>query len=79
MDNQTQKTVTINLSEALVEELKIWKQAFSKSYGRELSYDEVIREFIDCVPETNPDVMEILDTMMAEDPAIAEKIGQKTF
>ena len=41
----------LNLPKALVEELKIWRLAFCASYGRTVSYGEMIRSMLDSMED----------------------------
>ena len=38
---------TITLPTALVEELKIWRKAFNASYGKEVSYGDMVGGILD--------------------------------
>ena len=67
---------TLNLPSSLVEELKVWKTAFSAAYGRPVSYAEMIRSFLDYIPETEPDVEEQLDQITTKHPELLEKLGR---
>lgn len=66
----------LNLPSALVEELKVWKTAFSAAYGRPVSYAEMIRSLLDYIPETEPDVEEQLDLITQKHPELLEKLGK---
>ena len=48
---------TITLPTALVEELKVWKMAFTASYGKEVSYGKMIRGMLDSLEVTEPGVV----------------------
>lgn len=48
----------VNLPRTLVEELKIWKMAFSASYGRPVSYSEMLRGMLDSLEDSEPGVFE---------------------
>lgn len=67
---------TLNLPADLVEELKIWRQAFNIAYGRTVSYGEMIRSFLDGVEEVEPDVVEAMDMLVEKHPELGEKIGK---
>lgn len=66
----------LNLPSPLVEELKVWKTAFSAAYGRPVSYAEMIRSLLDYIPETEPDVEEQLDQITQKHPELLEKLGR---
>lgn len=65
---------SLNLPKALVEELKIWRMAFCASYGRSVSYGEMIRGMLDCVAEIEPNVVEELDRLVQRNPSLLEKM-----
>ena len=60
---------TITLPTALVEELKIWRMAFNASYGKEVSYGEMIRGMLDSLEVTEPGVVEELEKIAEKDPS----------
>jgi len=66
----------INLPIELVEELKIWRQAFMLSYGRTMSYGEIIRSMLDSIDDTEPDVTKAMDMLVANHPELSEKVGK---
>ena len=66
----------LNLPSALVEELKVWKTAFSAAYGRPVSYAEMIRSLLDYIPENEPDVEEQLDQITTKHPELLAKLGK---
>lgn len=66
---------TLNLPTALVEELKIWKLAFEASYGRPVSYGEMIRGMLDSLEDTEPGVVEELDLIVKKHPELQDKIA----
>ena len=66
---------TLNLPTALVEELKVWRMAFSTSYGRTVSYGEMLRGMLDSLETTEPGVCEELQRIVEMHPELGEKIG----
>ena len=66
---------TINLPTSLVEELKVWKTAFSAGYGRTVSYAEMIRGMLDSLDESEPAVVDALNTMVKKHPDLMEKMS----
>ncbi len=48
----------LNLPEPLVEELKLWKQAYSLAYLKNMTYAEMIRRMLDTLPASEPGVVE---------------------
>lgn len=67
---------TLNLPTELIDELRIWRQAFIMSYGRTFSYAEMIRSMLDDLDTTEPDVTSMMDIMIDRHPEFAEKIGK---
>lgn len=66
---------TLNLPTALVEELKVWRTAFSAAYGKSVSYGEMIRGMLDSLEDTEPGVVEELDTIVRKHPELAQKLA----
>ena len=60
----------------LVEELKVWRQAYMIAYGRTVSYAEMIRSWLDGLDETEPDVMRAMDMMLERHPELAKTVGR---
>ena len=65
----------LNLPKTLVEELKIWRMAFSACYGKTVSYGEMIRGMLDSLEDTDPGVIEELDRMVKKHPELQDKLG----
>jgi len=66
---------TLNLPTALVEELKIWRLAFNASYGKNVSYAQMIRGMLDSLEDTDPGVVEELNLIMKRHPELMEKMA----
>lgn len=66
----------LNLPKTLVEELKIWKMAFDATYGRSMSYGEIIRGMLDSLEATDPAVVDELDMIVSLHPEFEEKLGR---
>ena len=66
---------TLNLPTALVEELKVWRTAFSAAYGKSVSYEEMIRGMLDSLEDSEPGVVEELDTIVRKHPELAQKLA----
>ncbi len=64
----------LNIPESLIEELKVWKMAFSMSCGRTVSYAEMIRSMLDSVPQSDPEVSEALEKILEMKPELKEKM-----
>ena len=65
----------INLPTTLIEELKVWRQAFYNAYGRPVSYAEMIRGMLDSLEDTEPGVVEEMDIIVKKHPELLEKLG----
>ena len=61
----------LNLPKALVEELKIWRLA---SYGRTVSYGEMIRSMLDSMEDSDPGVLEELGRILEKHPELYDKM-----
>ncbi len=66
---------TLNLPKALVEELKIWRLAFCASYGRTVSYGEMIRSMLDSMEDSDPGVLDELGRILEKHPELNEKMA----
>ena len=66
---------TVSLPTSLVEELKIWQLAFNASYGRAVSFEEMIRGMLDSLEDSEPGVVDELDTIMKKHPELMEKMS----
>jgi len=64
---------SINLPVELVEELKVWRIAYSSCYGHSVTYAEMIRGMLDSLEEIEPGVVAEMDRMMAKNPELASK------
>lgn len=67
---------SVNLPTDLVEELKIWRQAFGVCQGRPVTYAEMFRMMLDDMDSAEPDVVAVLDEMAQRHPELAAKIGR---
>lgn len=66
---------TLNLPTALVDELKVWRMAFAASYGKVVSYAEMIRGMLDSLDDTEPGVVAEMDEILKKHPRLIEKMG----
>lgn len=74
--NKEQKKYTaLSLPETLVEELKIWRRAFSNSYNRNISYEEMIRLMLDSMEDYEPGVVAELERMVQLHPELQNQLG----
>ena len=67
---------SFNLPTDLVEELKIWRQAFMIANGRTVSYGEMIRSMLDSLDDSEPDVTKAMDMIIISHPELAVKVGK---
>lgn len=66
---------TLNLPTSLVEELKIWRLAFTASYGRNVSYAQMIRGMLDSLQDTEPGVVEELENILNRHPELKDRLA----
>ena len=66
---------TLNLPASLVDELGVWKMAFTAAYGRQVSYGEMIRGMLDSLEDSDPGVIEELDAIVKRHPELLNKLG----
>ena len=66
---------TLNLPTALVEELKIWRLAFTAAYGKNISYAQMIRGMLDSLEDSDPSVVEELERLLEKHPELQEKMA----
>lgn len=74
--DENTKYASLRLPAALIDELKLWKQAASNAAMRPVSYAEFIRGLLDSLDDTEPDVTHEMDRMIESHPEIAKKIGR---
>lgn len=67
---------SFNLPLDLVEELRIWRQAYMIAYGRTVSYAEMIRSMLDSLDSDEPDIVKAMDMLIETHPELAEKVGK---
>lgn len=65
----------LNLPKTLVEELKVWRLAFCASYGRTVSYGEMIRSMLDAIEDSDPGVLDELARILEKHPELEEKMA----
>ncbi len=67
---------TLNLPSTLVEELRVWRMAFSNAYGKSVSYGEMIRSMIDSLEDSDPGVVAEMDVILKKHPELSQVIGE---
>lgn len=66
---------TLNLPAALVDELGVWKMAFEASYGKPVTYGEIIRGMIDSLEDTEPGVVVELNWIIKRHPELVDRLA----
>ena len=66
---------TLNLPTSLVDELKVWKMAYAASYGKVVSYAEMIRGMLDSLEDTEPGVVSEMDEIIKKHPELMERMA----
>lgn len=66
---------SLNLPTALVEEMKVWRMAFTAAYAKTVSYAEIIRGMLDSLEQSAPSVVEELERIVTKHPELKEKLG----
>ena len=74
MENNTKKFVAMNLPRELVEELKVWKTAYSLTYGKSMTYGDIITSLLCGVEKTDPEVYEEMTRMVNAHPDLMKKL-----
>lgn len=69
------KYMGINLPDRLVEELKVWKMAYSLSSGRNVSYAEMVQDMLGSLKVGNPSVVEAMDHLIQANPELKSKLS----
>ena len=64
----------LNLPKTLVEELKVWRLAFCAAYGKTVSYGEMIRGMLDSLEDSDPAVVDELETILKKHPELEDKM-----
>lgn len=64
---------TLNLPSALVEELKVWRMAFSNAYGKSVTYADMLRDMLDSLEDSEPGVVQELHILLEKHPELKEK------
>lgn len=65
----------LNLPKKLVEEMKVWRMAFCASYGRPVSYGEMLRGMLDSLEDSEPSVVAEMDRLIEKHPELEKKMG----
>ena len=63
----------LSLPVDLVEDLKVWRMAFSNCAGKPVPYAEMIRGMLDSLEDTEPDVFEEYDRIVRKRDELLNK------
>lgn len=66
---------SFNIPSALLEEMKLWRAAFTAAYGRNVTYEQMLRSMLDGLEDSEPAVWAAMERMAEANPAILDKIG----
>ena len=66
----------LNLPTQLVEELKVWRLAFSNAYGKTVSYAEILRIMLASLNHSKPEVVEEMEGILKKHPDLLDKMGK---
>ncbi len=72
--NDKKAYASINLPKSMIEELKIWKAAFTAAYGAPKTYEEIIRGMLDSLEDTEPAVQEEFCRIVERHPEVKAKM-----
>ena len=72
--NEKMTFKAIRVPEALMEDMKILKTAYEESYGKKMTFEEVLRQMIASVETGDPNVYEIFCTIQSSRVEMQEKI-----
>lgn len=67
------KFVSINLPKGLVEELKVWRAAYTAAYGVSKTYEQMLRGMLDSLEDTEPAVHAAFEKILKEHPELLDK------
>ena len=68
---------SFNLPSELIEELKVWRMAFTTTYGKQITYSEIIRGMLDSLEDTEPGVVKEMDLLLEKHPELKEKLANR--
>ena len=69
------KYKSLNLPGGLIEELKVWKAAYTASYGASVSYEKMIRGMLDGLEDTEPSVANEFKRIVSAHPELLDKFS----
>lgn len=65
----------INLPVGMIEELKVWKAAYTAAYGVTKTYEEMLRGMLDSMEDTDPAVYAAFAKILKEHPELLDKFS----
>ena len=72
--NEKMTFKAIRVPESLMEDMKVLKRAFEESYGKKMTFEDVLRHLIASIEDGDPSVYEIYCTMQNSRQEMQEKI-----
>ena len=72
--NEKMTFKAIRVPELLMEDMKVLKSAFEESYGKKMTFEDVLRQMIASIEDGDPSVYEIYCTMQNSRQEMQEKI-----
>ena len=77
MEKTTKEYGAIRLPKELIEELQVWREAYSRSYSKgKITFEFMIRGMLDSLADSEPGVVEELEKMAQEKPELMEKLSK---
>lgn len=68
---------SFGLPSELIEELKVWRMAFTAAYGKQITYSDIIRGMLDSLEDTEPGVVKEMDLLLEKHPELKEKLANR--
>ena len=75
--NEKKAYASINLPQSMIEELKVWKAAFTAAYGAPKTYEEMLRGMLDSLQDTEPAVHAEFCRIIENHPELLNIITKK--
>ena len=72
--NEKMTFKAIRVPESLMEDIKILKSAYEESYGKKMTFEEVLRQMMASIEDGDPAVYEIYCTMQSSRQEMQERI-----
>lgn len=78
MNDNKKAYASINLPKCMIEELKVWKSAYTASYGTPKTYEEMLRGMLDSLQNTEPAVHAEFCRIIENHPELLDKISSES-